>query len=85
MIAALPEGGEERLDELKELLLTAGAVSVGEVIQRREQPHPNTYLGPGKLDELKAALKASDANLVACDDELSPARSATSKKRSGCR
>lgn len=72
MIAALPEGGEERLDELKELLLTAGAVSVGEVIQRREQPHPNTYLGPGKLDELKAALKASDANLVACDDELSP-------------
>lgn len=72
MIAALPEGGEEQLDELKELLLTAGAVSVGEVIQRREQPHPNTYLGPGKLDELKAALKASDANLVACDDELSP-------------
>jgi GTP-binding protein HflX len=72
MIAALPEGGEEQLVELRELLLTAGAVTVGEVIQRREQPHPNTYLGPGKLDELKVALKASDANLVACDDELSP-------------
>lgn len=72
MIAALPEGGEEQLGELRELLLTAGAVTVGELIQRREQPHPNTYLGPGKLEELKAALKGSDANLVACDDELSP-------------
>jgi GTP-binding protein HflX len=42
------------------------------MVQRRERPHPNTYIGPGKLDELKAALSASDANLVACDDELSP-------------
>jgi GTPase len=52
--------------------LTAGVVSVGELIQRRDQPHPNTYLGPGKLDELKGLLEASDANVVACDDELSP-------------
>jgi GTPase len=72
MIAALPEGGEEQLQELRELLLTAGAVCVGELVQRREQPHPNTYLGPGKIDELKEALKSGDANLVACDDELSP-------------
>src|SRR6201999_1342212 len=35
-------------------------------------PHPNTYLGPGKVSELKAALAGADANLVACDDELSP-------------
>jgi GTP-binding protein HflX len=72
MIAALPEGGEEQLDELRELLLTAGVVTVGAMVQRRDQPHPNTYLGPGKLDELKSEIKRADANVVACDDELSP-------------
>ena len=72
MIAALPRGGEEQLDELRELLLTAGVVAVGELIQKRDLPHPNTYLGPGKLDELKAEVRRADANLVACDDELSP-------------
>jgi GTP-binding protein HflX len=74
MIAALPAGAgdDEQLAELRELLLTAGVVSVGALVQRRDLPHPNTYLGPGKLDELKAAIKAADANVVACDDELSP-------------
>jgi GTP-binding protein HflX len=72
MIAALPAGGEEQLAELRELLLTAGVATVGALVQRRDKPHPNTYLGPGKLDELKAAIKAADANVVACDDELSP-------------
>ncbi len=67
-----PDGGEEQLDELRELLLTAGVVAVGATVQRREQPHPNTYLGPGKLEELKSEIKAADANVVACDDELSP-------------
>jgi GTP-binding protein HflX len=45
---------------------------VGELVQRREHPHPNTYLGAGKLEELKAEIARADANLVACDDELSP-------------
>ncbi len=72
MIAALPAGGEEQLAELRELLLTAGVATVGALVQRRDTPHPNTYLGPGKLDELKDAIKAADANVVACDDELSP-------------
>jgi GTP-binding protein HflX len=67
-IAALPEG--EDLAELGELLRTAGVALVGEMVQRREQPHPNTYLGPGKVEEAKAAAKAADANLIACDDEL---------------
>ncbi|MDQ6732220.1 MAG: GTPase HflX [Actinomycetota bacterium] len=71
MIAAAP-AGEEHLDELRELLRTAGVAAAGEMVQRRETPHPNTYLGPGKLDELKAAIAAQDANLVASDDELSP-------------
>jgi GTP-binding protein HflX len=68
-IAALPEG--EDLAELAELLRTAGVAVVGEMVQRREQPHPNTYLGPGKVAEAKAAALASDANVIACDDELS--------------
>jgi GTP-binding protein HflX len=67
-IASLP--GEENLDELRELLLTAGVAVVGEMIQRREHPHPNTYLGPGKVREAKEAAKACDANVIACDDEL---------------
>jgi GTP-binding protein HflX len=71
-VAALPDHDDDELAELRELLRTAGVAPVGEMVQRRERPHPNTYIGPGKLDELKAALSASDANLVACDDELSP-------------
>jgi len=65
------ESGED-LSELEELLRTAGVATVGRMIQHREQPHPNTYLGPGKLDELKQAIRDCDANVVACDDELSP-------------
>ncbi|HZL47537.1 MAG TPA: GTPase HflX [Solirubrobacteraceae bacterium] len=69
-VAALPEGDD--LSELGELLRTAGVAVVGEMVQRREQPHPNTYLGPGKVVEAKAAAEACDANLIACDDELTP-------------
>jgi GTPase len=72
MIAAVPAGEDNHLPELEELLRTAGVAVVGELVQRRDQPHPNSYLGPGKLDELKAQIAATDANLVACDDELSP-------------
>jgi GTP-binding protein HflX len=68
-IAAAPE--ETDLSELEELLRTAGVVSVGELVQRREQPHPNTYIGPGKVAEAREAARAGDANLIACDDELS--------------
>jgi GTPase len=67
-IAALPAGDD--LSELAELLRTAGVAVVGEMVQQREQPHPNSYLGPGKVVEAKAAAKACDANLIACDDEL---------------
>ncbi len=69
-IAALEEGDD--LGELRELLRTAGVAVVGQIVQHRERPHPNTYLGPGKLLEVKAAAKAADANVIACDDELSP-------------
>jgi GTP-binding protein HflX len=69
-IAALEEGDD--LSELRELLRTAGVAVVGQMVQHREKPHPNSYLGPGKLEEVKVAAKAADANVVACDDELSP-------------
>jgi GTP-binding protein HflX len=59
------------LAELTELLRTAGVATVGELVQQREHPHPNTYLGPGKVHEAKEAARALDANLVVCDDELS--------------
>jgi GTPase len=72
LIAVVPDGAEGHLSELRELLRTAGVADVGEMVQRREHPHANTYLGQGKLDELKAELARTDANLVACDDELSP-------------
>jgi GTP-binding protein HflX len=68
-IAALADGGDD-LAELGELLRTAGVAVAGELVQLREQPHPNTYLGPGKVREAKSAAKACDANLIACDDEL---------------
>ena len=69
-IGVSPTGDD--LSELKELLRTAGVAVVGEIVQHRERPHPNLYLGPGKVDELKPALKEADANLVAVDDELTP-------------
>jgi GTP-binding protein HflX len=72
MVAAVPDGHDESVDELRELLRTAGVADVGRMVQRREHPHPNSYLGPGKIDELKHELLRADANLVACDDELSP-------------
>src|SRR5262245_45654535 len=70
VVGAMPEGDD--LSELKELLRTAGVATVGELVQIRDHPHPNLYLGPGKVDELKPLLKAADANLIVADDELSP-------------
>jgi GTP-binding protein HflX len=69
VVGAMPDGD---LEELKELLRTAGVAVVGELVQRRDHPHPNLYLGPGKVEELKQLIVDADANLVACDDELSP-------------
>jgi GTPase len=60
------------LVELKELLRTAGVATAGELVQHRDEPDPNRYLGSGKLAELKAEIARADANLVACDDELAP-------------
>jgi GTP-binding protein HflX len=72
-IGVIAEGdAEDPLAELKELLRTAGVATAGEMVQRRSAPDPDRYFGRGKLAKLKEAVKAADANLVACDDELAP-------------
>jgi GTP-binding protein HflX len=81
LIAALEAGDD--LSELRELLRTAGVAVVGQAVQHRDKPHPNTYLGPGKLEEVKAAAKAADANVVVCDDELSPRQERNLEKELG--
>ncbi|MBP3702042.1 MAG: GTPase HflX, partial [Lachnospiraceae bacterium] len=53
---------------------TAGAVTVGRIIQNREKPHPGTYLGKGKIDEVKELIWETEATGIICDDELSPAQ-----------
>ena len=62
------------LDELEELVKTAGAFTVGKVIQNRERIHPGTYLGKGKIEEVKELIWELGATGVVCDDELSPAQ-----------
>ncbi len=63
---------EKSLDELEELVATAGAVTVGRVIQNLDQIHPGTYVGKGKLEEIKDLLWETEATGIICDDELSP-------------
>ena len=64
----------DSLDELEELAETAGAVTVGRIIQNRETVHPGTYIGKGKIEEVRSLVYAMDATGVICDDELSPAQ-----------
>ena len=79
ILAAVEEDGgeidaEQSLDELSDLLWTAGGEEAGRVIQKRESPHPKTYLGSGKIQEVKAMLEMCGASGVITDDELSPAQ-----------
>jgi GTP-binding protein HflX len=77
----MPTGDD--LSELAELLRTAGVAVAGELIQHREHPHPNTYLGPGKVEELRRSIVGADANLVVCDDELTPRQERNLEKALG--
>jgi GTP-binding protein HflX len=63
---------EEELAELRELSRTAGVEPVGEVVQQRDQPDRRTYVGKGKVEELKAGYRAAGAEVLIVDDELSP-------------
>ena len=69
---------DSSLDELEELAYTAGAEVIGRIIQKREKPDNATFIGSGKLEELKEFCKNSEADLLIFDDEL------TRKTRSTC-
>jgi GTP-binding protein HflX len=77
------EDTDRHLDELALLVDTAGADAVARVVQRRHNPDPATYLGSGKVDELKELSEAVDADTVVFDDELSPAQQRNLEKLLG--
>ena len=68
------EDTQQSLDELEELADTAGAITAGKIIQSRETVHPGTYIGKGKIEEVRSLMLAVDATGIICDDELSPAQ-----------
>jgi GTPase len=74
LVAVLAQGVDEHeeLGEMRELLRTAGVEPVGELIQRRPAPDPRTYVGKGKLVELKEAVARTDAESLVVDDDLDP-------------
>jgi GTP-binding protein HflX len=71
---AQPRDKEHVLDELRGLAKTAGIQVVGTLVQTRAKPDPATYLGRGKLGELKQLIEVNDAELVVFDNNLSPAQ-----------
>jgi len=68
------DDAEDSIEELADLAATAGAWVVGVLMQNRAKIHPGTYVGKGKLEELKELVLAMDATGIICDDELSPAQ-----------
>ncbi|CAL2092257.1 GTPase HflX [Tenacibaculum sp. 190524A02b] len=65
---------EEYLDELEFLTSTAGGVAVKRFVQKLEKPNPKTFLGTGKLDDVKAYIETHNIGTAIFDDELSPAQ-----------
>mgnify|MGYP000153171978 CR=1 FL=1 len=65
---------EEELGELRELARTAGVEPIAELVQQRGAPDPRTYVGKGKLEELKRAYDEAGAEVLIVDDELQPAQ-----------
>lgn len=68
------DDAEDSVEELKELVKTAGAAVVGTLIQKREKIHPGTYVGTGKVTEIEELIAQTGATGIVCDDELSPAQ-----------
>ncbi len=75
VVAVLPQGREaEELAELRELARTAGVETVAQLVQHRSRPDPRSYVGKGKLDELKELFAEVQADVLIVDDELQPAQ-----------
>lgn len=79
------EAAQRSLDELAELAKTAGAKVVGRLIQARESAHPATYVGKGKLLELKDLIWETDATGIICDDELTSAQLGSLEAELSCK
>ena len=79
MLAVLASGADpaDELGELRELARTAGARVVAELVQHRDRPDPRSYVGKGKLEELKEAYAAAEAEVLVVDDELEPTQQRT--------
>ena len=82
---AVPFDADESLAELRELAVSAGAVIVGEAMQRRDRPEPATLIGKGKVEELAAAAKMADADVVLFDHELTPSQLRNLEREFHCR
>lgn len=76
---------EESINELEELAKTAGAITVDKIIQAREAVHPGTYVGKGKIEEIKDAIFVTKADGIITDDELTPAQMKNLEKELGCK
>jgi len=80
IFAVLPPGDDDgreerdRLGEIGELIDSADMDVAAQVVQHKNRPDPRAYLGPGKLDELRAAVRASGATCTVCEDDLTPAQ-----------
>lgn len=68
------DDARDSIEELEDLVKTSGAIPVGSLIQNRERMHPGTYVGKGKIEEIRALAEEKEATGVACDDELTPAQ-----------
>jgi GTP-binding protein HflX len=76
---------EEYLDELEFLTLTAGGIAVKRFVQKLDRPHPKTFLGSGKLEDVRAYIDANNIGTAIFDDELSPAQLRNIEKILDCK
>ncbi|MDR3762866.1 MAG: GTPase HflX [Acidobacteriota bacterium] len=81
----VPFHAEESLAELRELATSAGAEVVGEVLQRRDRPEASTLIGRGKVEEVAAASKMVEADLMIFDHELTASQARNLEREVGCR
>ena len=79
------DDSEDSLIELGELVKTAGAEIVGVTVQKRDAIHPGTYVGSGKLQEIRQMVIELEATGIVCDDELSPAQLRNMEQELGCK
>ncbi|MFM8327155.1 MAG: hypothetical protein ACKN9U_20040 [Pirellulaceae bacterium] len=85
LLASDAKVGDDPLEELRGLAKTAGTEVVGFVVQRREHPDQTTYLGKGKVQELKHLVDFWEADVVIFDNDLTPAQTRNLEKAVGCK